>query len=739
MLSNYFISSLAQTLSVGGNDTEISLSTIYTQDGQVVTTADFAQFSRGVITINPTSLSGVEFASFTTVDPSIGNNGGISGVSRGLSFKGNNQIPANQKFNVVGTPVIISFGTHNIQDIMDVVSSNKTYLEGLINSMIVVNGVYASDQIAGVTKLSTAPALTIGTPTISVANPAVVTLASHGLSIADSIRFTTTGALPTGLIVGTTYYIIAAGFGANSFELSLTAGGTAIVTTGTQSGVHTLIRTTPVAVGINDTTQLPTVAQKAALVGTQGAPSATNTYVTLDNVYASTYDQQQTTQNSTVEFGMASTTGQKNKINQSFTPVKTKNRGVHLYKTADTGVFTGTVTVALYADSAGSPTGLALGTVTLTNAQWLAMPVGEFEVIFSSEYSSQVAGSLYWIQVSSSTADNSNHPNLGTNTAGGYANGSAKYWNTTDGYVAIANIDLYFKTLQGTTNQLSYISSIPTTTIINPSVIGDSSTTFTITNTSGTTYRYTFTGTGTNPSISAATFPVGLYVDVQASGFNSNNKGQFTVTGSGTNYFEVTNAAGVAEATKTIGTGFINKGAFWTKPAGLKYIEVEVQAGGASGGAAGATTSANGGGAGGYSFKTIVASLLLGTEPVLAGPGGIGTNSGDGAISLFRNLLSASKGLNTGAGGVGSSGDINIAGGGGGSGDTQYSGTHNNGGLGGAGGSSMLGGGAAASTSSINAGLYGGGGNGGQSPFGGSTVYGGNGGNGVVIVKEYYY
>lgn len=123
-LPNYFISSLNQTLTVGGNDTSIQLSTIYTQDGQVVNTADFAQYGRGIITINPTSLSSVEFASFTGITPGVAPVGTLTSVLRGLSFKGNNQIPANQKFNVVGTPVIISFGTHNLLDIPALAGTN---------------------------------------------------------------------------------------------------------------------------------------------------------------------------------------------------------------------------------------------------------------------------------------------------------------------------------------------------------------------------------------------------------------------------------------------------------------------------------------------------------------------------------------------------------------------------------------------------------------------------------------
>lgn len=201
--------------------------------------------------------------------------------------------------------------------------------------------------------------------------------------------------------------------------------------------------------------RLPTADQKAALAGSQGVPNATNTYLTKDNVYDSDTDQTQTTQDSTVEFGEANATSKKNTISQSFIPTKTKIRGVRLYKSANTGTFTGNVVVGLLADSSGSPSsGSPLAEVTISNAIYNDLPVGEFEAIFSSEYTSLVVGNLYWIRIYASTSDNSNHPNLGTNTAGGYTNGSVKYWNVTDGYVSVANIDLYFKTLQGYNNQL---------------------------------------------------------------------------------------------------------------------------------------------------------------------------------------------------------------------------------------------------------------------------------------------
>lgn len=73
--------------------------------------------------------------------------------------------------------------------------------------------------------------------TISIAEPGVVSWTGHGLANGTPIMFTTTGALPGGLTAGTTYYVVSAS--TDTFSVAATPGGTAITTTGTQSGVHT--------------------------------------------------------------------------------------------------------------------------------------------------------------------------------------------------------------------------------------------------------------------------------------------------------------------------------------------------------------------------------------------------------------------------------------------------------------------------------------------------------------------
>ena len=90
-----------------------------------------------------------------------------------------------------------------------------------------------------------------GTFTVSIASPAVVSKVAHGFVAGDIVVFSTTGALPTGLTAGTKYYVIAAGLAADSFRVSATYGGSAVNTSGTQSGVHTVTAGSAKLVGLS--------------------------------------------------------------------------------------------------------------------------------------------------------------------------------------------------------------------------------------------------------------------------------------------------------------------------------------------------------------------------------------------------------------------------------------------------------------------------------------------------------
>ncbi len=76
------------------------------------------------------------------------------------------------------------------------------------------------------------------TGTVTIASPGVWTANGHGLNNTDAITLTTTGALPTGLTTGTTYYVVSSA--ANTFQLAATPGGSAINTSVSQSGIHTI-------------------------------------------------------------------------------------------------------------------------------------------------------------------------------------------------------------------------------------------------------------------------------------------------------------------------------------------------------------------------------------------------------------------------------------------------------------------------------------------------------------------
>jgi len=99
-------------------------------------------------------------------------------------------------------------------------------------------GLYYWDATGGLSSRGVALNSLGGTVTITIASPGVVTF-TVALVEGTAVSFTTTGALPTGLSVGTTYYLRnVSGLTAN---LSSTPTGSVITTSGTQSGVHSMI------------------------------------------------------------------------------------------------------------------------------------------------------------------------------------------------------------------------------------------------------------------------------------------------------------------------------------------------------------------------------------------------------------------------------------------------------------------------------------------------------------------
>ncbi len=107
--------------------------------------------------------------------------------------------------------------------------------------------------------------------TITIASPAVVSWTAHGLVAGREVKFSTTGALPTGIVAGTTYYVIAAGLATDNFRIAATVDGAAINTSGTQSGTHT-----GTAPGLTISLKRP-AAEMMILPGSYDFPSAGST------------------------------------------------------------------------------------------------------------------------------------------------------------------------------------------------------------------------------------------------------------------------------------------------------------------------------------------------------------------------------------------------------------------------------------------------------------------------------
>jgi hypothetical protein len=89
------------------------------------------------------------------------------------------------------------------------------------------------------TDYSWTPVSKVATFTVTIADPGVLTLSSHGFTAGDPFVPFTTDTLPTGLTAGTKYYVKEV-LTADTFTVSATVGGDAIETTGSQSGTHSL-------------------------------------------------------------------------------------------------------------------------------------------------------------------------------------------------------------------------------------------------------------------------------------------------------------------------------------------------------------------------------------------------------------------------------------------------------------------------------------------------------------------
>jgi len=454
ILPSLFKTTLAQPLLVNGSDTTIYVTGLTTLTGEAVSFADFSPFSRGIMTIDPDNQNGIqpELVSFTGVNSTAV---AFTGATRGLSAIGDVSLTANQVYHPSGTPVIIGWGGYNIADLI-------TYINGLVagsvgNSSVTNAGVTKSTGSFG---LATSPRARHAY--VSQNGAGALTLIINPISLP-----TTTGTVN---IAQTTTSAYTAPSGNPRIDLLVYNIPSAVIAyrTGTESVSPS--EPTPVDGDVIFCSIYHRVGETKLLE----QDDSTNGYIKAwyePNVFASSStlttkgvtagtDQSQTTQNSTQAFGKENSTTNAYLVAQSFIPTVTAIQGVALYKAADTGTFVGTIKIALQADTSGSPSGSDLASYTITNGIWTGITAAqEFAIGFNTPYTSMAVGSKYWIVLTTSTKDNYNHPNIGINTAGGYA-GLLKYNNTSDGWVTVATSQSYFKTIMGTVNKIVETDSV---------------------------------------------------------------------------------------------------------------------------------------------------------------------------------------------------------------------------------------------------------------------------------------
>jgi len=119
---------------------------------------------------------------------------------------------------------------------------------GGLDQGVIANATYHVHLIENPTTVATDAIFSLShdksdTVTMTIASPCVVTWGvagrGHGLVAGSTFRFTTTGALPTGVSSGVDYYVLSTGLTETTFQFSTTNAGPAVNSSGTQSGTHT--------------------------------------------------------------------------------------------------------------------------------------------------------------------------------------------------------------------------------------------------------------------------------------------------------------------------------------------------------------------------------------------------------------------------------------------------------------------------------------------------------------------
>ncbi len=151
----------------------------------------------------------------------------------------------------IASPAVVTVATAPANDTAVAFSTTGALPTGITaNEAYYVNG-----RTATTYKLATT-AGTTQTVDITIATPGVVSGVSAPAN-GDIVIFSTTGALPTGLVAATTYFAV--NRTSTTFQVAATSGGVAIDTSGTQSGIqtatwYTLVNTSGVQSGVQTET-----------------------------------------------------------------------------------------------------------------------------------------------------------------------------------------------------------------------------------------------------------------------------------------------------------------------------------------------------------------------------------------------------------------------------------------------------------------------------------------------------
>lgn len=150
----------------------------------------------------------------------------------------------NKPWDAINAAFWLNTAPTNRYAMLDVGVSTQTAAQDKIKTVIQttgrINAVALVNILGGGTiDISTrdpAPAYTSAV-TITNASPSVITWSAHGMVNGDMVRLSTTGALPAGFEIDTTYYIVNKTI--NTFQLSISSGGAAINTSSAGSGTQT--------------------------------------------------------------------------------------------------------------------------------------------------------------------------------------------------------------------------------------------------------------------------------------------------------------------------------------------------------------------------------------------------------------------------------------------------------------------------------------------------------------------